>query len=225
MCGRVVHKTPLGEIRVMFETVNTVPNSAASYNAAPTDTLPVVRLDREHRRSLNLLRWGLIPYWAKDKSIGPRCINAMAETVASKPAFREAFQRRRCIVPADFFYEWQKTPNGKQPYAIGLADGRPMAFAGLWERWKDPADGTSLQTFTIITGSPNALCAPIHNRMPVILPPETWSRWLGEEDADPGHLLALLKPYPAELMRAYPVGSRVGNVRNNDADLLTPLAA
>jgi putative SOS response-associated peptidase YedK len=169
------------------------------------------------------LRWGLIPYWAKDKSIGPRCINAMAETVASKPAFREAFQRRRCIVPADFFYEWQKTPNGKQPYAIGLADGRPMAFAGLWERW-NPA-GTSLQTFAILTGPPNALCAPIHNRMPVILSPEAWSRWLGEEDADANELLALLRPYPAKLMRAYPVGSRVGNVRNNDADLLTPRAA
>jgi len=170
MCGRVVQKTPLGEIRVLFETVNPIPNTAPTYNGAPTDNLPVVHLDRDGRRSLDLLRWGLIPYWAKDKAIGPRCINAMAETVATKPAFRDAFAHRRCLVPADFFYEWKKTAAGKQPYAIGLADGTPMAFAGLWERWKDPAACDVLHTFTIITGSPNELCAPIHNRMPVILP-------------------------------------------------------
>ena len=128
MCGRVVQKTPLAEIRVLFETVNPVPNAAATYNGAPTQNLAVVRLDAEGRRSLDLLRWGLIPSWAKDKAIGPRLINAMAETVATKPAFRDAFRRRRCLVPVDFFYEWQKTgggkqSGGKQPYAIGLADG------------------------------------------------------------------------------------------------------
>jgi putative SOS response-associated peptidase YedK len=222
MCGRVVQKTPLQEIQVLFETVNPLPNGAATYNGAPTDTLPVVRLDREGRRSLDLLRWGLIPYWAKDRSIGPRCINAMAETVATKPAFREAFRRRRCLVPADFFYEWQKLPNGKQPYAIGLADGSPMAFAGLWERWNDPEAGAPLHTLSIITGPPNELCAPIHNRMPVILPRDRWRLWLGE---DAPSVLGLLRPYPAELMRAYPVGPQVGNVRNNSADLLEPIAA
>jgi putative SOS response-associated peptidase YedK len=226
MCGRVVQKTPLDEIRVLFETVNPVPNAAATYNGAPTDTLPVVRLDRNGRRSLDLLRWGLIPYWAKDKSIGPRCINAMAETVATKPAFRDSLRQRRCLVPADFFYEWQKIPAGKQPYAIGLADGSPMAFAGLWERWRDAAaGGDTLHTFAIVTGPPNALCAPIHNRMPVILPRAAWRRWLGEEGAEADDLLRLLQPYPADLMRAYPVASRVGNVRNNDPDLLAPLAA
>ena len=122
MCGRVVQKTPLGEIRVMFETVNPIPNAAPTYGA-PTDSLPIVRLDRDGRRSLDLFRWGLIPYWSKDMRIGARCINAMAETVTTKPAFREAFQRRRCLVPVDFFYEWQKTGTGKQPPAIGLADG------------------------------------------------------------------------------------------------------
>jgi putative SOS response-associated peptidase YedK len=230
MCGRVVQKTPLDEIRVLFETVNPVPNMAATYNGAPTQTLAVVRLDGDGRRSLDLLRWGLIPLWAKDKSIGPRLINAMAETVATKPAFRDAFRHRRCLVPVDFFYEWQKTgggkqPSGKQPYAIGLADGAPMALAGLWERWKDPEDGAMLQSFTVITGPPNALVAPIHNRMPIILPRESWRCWLGEERTEAGELLELLRPYPAAAMRAYPVAVRVGNVRNNDPELLEPVAA
>ena len=225
MCGRVVQKTPLQEIRALFETENPVPNTAPTYNGAPTDALPVVRLDREGSRSLDLLRWGLIPYWAKDVSIGPRCINAMAETIATKPAFREAFRRRRCLVPVDYFYEWQKLPTGRQPYAIGLADGSPMAFAGLWERWRNPADAGVVQSFAIVTGPPNELCAPIHGRMPVILPREAWRPWLGEDDAGADALLALLRPFPARLMRAYPVAARVGNVRNNDPDLLAPLAA
>jgi putative SOS response-associated peptidase YedK len=250
MCGRVVQKTPLAEIRVLLETVNPVPNAAATYNGAPTQNLAVVRLDAEGRRSLDLMRWGLIPSWAKDKAIGPRLINAMAETVATKPAFRDAFRRRRCLVPVDFFYEWRKTgsgkqpsgkqpsgkqpsgkqpsgkqPSGKQPYAIGLADGAPMALAGLWERWTDPQDGATLRTFTVITGPPNEAVAPIHNRMPVVLPRESWRRWLGEDRTETDELQALLRPYPAEAMRAYPVAARVGNVRNNDAELLTPMAA
>jgi putative SOS response-associated peptidase YedK len=230
MCGRVVQKTPLDEIRVLFETVNPVPNAAATYNGAPTQSLAVVRLDRDGRRSLDLLRWGLIPAWAKDKSIGPRLINAMAETVATKPAFRDAFRRRRCLVPVDFFYEWQKAEGGqqrggKQPYAIGLADLSPMALAGLWERWKDPEDGATLHTFTVISGPPNGLVAPIHNRMPVILPREAWRSWLGEDRTGDDGLLGMLLPYPAEAMRAYPVAARVGNVRNNDPELLVPVAA
>ena len=224
MCGRTVQKTPLGEIRVLFETVNPIPNAAPNYNAAPTDTLPVVRLDRDRRRSLDLLRWGLIPWWAKDAKIGPRCINAMVETVASKPAFRDAFRRgQRCLVPVDGFYEWQKRPGGKQPYAIVGADGKPLALAGLWERWTEPGSGQAVQTFTILTGPPNELVTPIHNRMPVILPREAWRVWLGEEPAGLEALIDLLRPWPAELMRAYPVGQRVGSVRNNDPALLDPL--
>ena len=142
MCGRVVQKTPMSEIRVLFETVNPVPNAAPTYNGAPTDTLPIVRLDGDGRRSLDLLRWGLVPWWAKDIKMGSRCINAMAETVAAKPAFRDAFARgQRCIMPVDGFYEWQKTTAGKQPHAIVSADGLPLAMAGLWERWKDRASG------------------------------------------------------------------------------------
>jgi putative SOS response-associated peptidase YedK len=222
MCGRVVQKTPLNEIRVLFETVNPVANAAATYNGAPTDRLAVVRLDRDGHRSLDLLRWGLIPYWAKDKSIGPRCINAISETVATKPVFRDAFRQRRCLVPVDFFYEWQKTVRGKQPYAVGLADSSPMALAGLWERWKDRSDGVTLHTFSVITGAPNELVAPIHHRMPVILPRKAWRSWLGEDRAGAEELLALLCPYPAAAMRAHPVSLRVGNVRNNDPALLEP---
>src|SRR5229473_7900383 len=214
MCGRVVQKTPLGEIRVLFDTVNPVPNAAPTYNGAPTDTLPVVRLDREGRRSLDLLRWGLVPWWAKDIKIGARCINAMAETVAIKPAFRDAFARgQRCIVPVDAFYEWKKIGASKQPYAIVAADGLPLAMAGLWEHWKDRATGDTVQTFTIITTVPADLCATIHDRMPVILPREKWASWLGEREAHTDELRwMILRPYPAELMQAYAVDVRVGNV-------------
>jgi len=221
MCGRVVQKTPLSEIRVLFETVDPIPNAAPIHNGAPTDNLPVVRIDRDGRRSLDLFRWGFIPYWAKDKAIGARCINAMAETVATKSAFRDAFARgQRCIVPVDGFYEWQKTANGKQPYAIVGADGLPLAMAGLWDRWHDRASGDTLQTFTIITTVPNELCATIYDRMPVILSPEKWATWLGGQETSTDELRwMILRPYPASLMRSYPVDVRVGNVRNNEPSL------
>ncbi|HET9848690.1 MAG TPA: SOS response-associated peptidase [Candidatus Dormibacteraeota bacterium] len=225
MCGRVVQKTPMSEIRVLFETVNPVPNAAPTYNGAPTDTLPVVRLDRDGRRSLDLLRWGLVPWWSKDIKMGVRCINAMAETIATKPAFRDAFARgQRCIVPVDGFYEWKKSAAGKQPYAIVSGDGLPLAMAGLWERWKDRAAGDTVQTFTIITTVPNELCGAIHDRMPVMLPRDKWATWLGERDAETDELRwMILRPYPADQMRAYPVDARVGNVRNNDARLFEPV--
>ena len=223
MCGRFVQKTSLGEIRVLFETPNPMPNMAPRYNAAPTDNLAVVRFNPQTRaRSLDLLRWGLVPLWAKDLAFGPKCINARRETIATNRIFKDAFARRRCLVPADGFYEWQKRGTAKQPYAIVPAGNAPFAFAGLWERWKNPQDGAIVRSFTIVTGLPNALCAPIHDRMPVILMPDVWPLWLGEEAADPEELLALLQPYPAELMRAYPIGPRVGNVRNDDAALLDP---
>src|SRR5258708_15126568 len=154
------------------------------------------------------MRWGLMPYWAKDIKIGFSTINAMAETVDTKPVFREAFQRRRCIVPVDNFYEWKKLgppgqnaaksgklgPKEKQPYAIALADRSLMALAGLWETWKSRANNETIRSFTIVTTTPNALCTDLHNLMPVILPPDTWSTWLGEESADPDELKALLVP-------------------------------
>src|ERR1051325_5406204 len=208
MCGRFVQKTPLGEIQVLFETANPVPNAPERYNASPTDNLAVVRFNPQTRtRSLDLLRWGLVPLWAKALSFGPKCINARAETVATNNIFRDAFERRRCLVPADAFYEWQKQDGKtKAPYTIAAADGGLFAFAGLWERWKNPADGSIVRSFTIVTGEPNPLCAPIHDRMPVILPRAAWARWLGEADASAAELLALLVPYPADLMRAEPGG-------------------
>jgi putative SOS response-associated peptidase YedK len=234
MCGRFVQKTPLGEIHVLFEAAGPVPNGPPRYNVAPTDNIAVVRHNpRTGLRALDMLRWGLVPLWAKDPSFGPKCINARSETVATNNIFRDAFERRRCLIPADGFYEWQKsgeTPQSKskakaqtRPFAIIPQEGSLFAFAGLWERWRSPADGSILRSFTIVTGKPNALCAPIHERMPVILPREVWPVWLGEAAATPEELLALLVPYPAELMRVHPIGPRVGNVRNDDPDLLAPL--
>ena len=226
MCGRFVQKTPLGEIQVLFEASGPTPNMMPRYNAAPTDSLAVVRFNPQTRaRSLDLLRWGLVPLWAKDLSSGPKCINARRETVATNNIFRDAFERRRCLVPADGFYEWQKRGGKTQPYAIVPQPGSLFAFAGLWERWKNPDDGSIVRSFTIVTGLPNALCAPIHDRMPVILAPEVWRLWLGEEEASREELQALLAPYPAELMRAYPVGPRVGNVRNDEPALLEAIGA
>jgi putative SOS response-associated peptidase YedK len=226
MCGRFVQKTPLGEIRVLFETENPVPNAAPRYNAAPTDNLAVVRYNPQTgARSLDLLRWGLVPLWAKDPSFGPKCINARSETIATNKIFRDAFERRRCLVPADGFYEWQKQGGTTQPYAIVPEDGGIFAFAGLWERWRNPADASILRSFAIVTGLPNPLCRPIHERMPVILAKPAWPLWLGEAEASPEELLALLRPYPEELMRTYPIGKSVGNVRNDEPGLLAPIAA
>ncbi len=200
-------------------------NLQQRYNGAPTQTLPIVlRGPETGKRRLVTLRWGLIPAWAKDAKIGYSTINAMAETVAIKPAFRDAFKSRRCLVPADGFYEWkQLDAKTKQPYRIAMVDGSLMAFAGLWEQWNDPASGETLRTFTVITGEPNALCAPIHNRMPVILDAADWQTWLGEVPATPDELRALLCPYPAERMEAHPIGPEIGNVKNDNAGLIAQL--
>jgi putative SOS response-associated peptidase YedK len=222
MCGRFVQKTPFGEIRVLFSTANAVPNAPARYNAAPTQDLAVVRYNPQTRlRSLDLLRWGLVPLWAKDRSFGPKCINARGETVASNNTFRDAFEHRRCLIPADGFYEWQKADGRTIPFAVVPRDG-VFAFAGLWERWRSPEDGSILRSFAIVTSAANALCRPIHERMPVILAPEDWPAWLGEAGAEPAQLLALLKPCPEDAIRVYPVGSAVGNVRNDEPSLLDP---
>jgi putative SOS response-associated peptidase YedK len=168
---------------------------------------------------LDVMRWGLIPYWAKDIKIGYSTINARAEEVEGKPAFREAFRHRRCLVPLDSFYEWKKTETGKQPYAIGFAGGRIMAMAGLWDTWRSLA-GERVHSFTIVTTTPNELCAALHNRMPVVLKPTDWPAWLGEEPADLPHLKSLLAPYAGDDMIRWPVSSRVGDVKNNDPSLI-----
>ncbi len=199
-----------------------MPWFAPTYNAAPQSVQPVVRLNRDSgKREIALLRWGLVPFWARDAKLGYTTINARAEEVAAKPAFREALKRRRCLVPADAFYEWQRLdPKTKRPYAIALRSGEPYAFAGLWERWR-PKEGEVLETFTIITTDPNEVMEPLHDRMPVILEPQNYTRWLDAGDpAQPP--VDLLRPYPAEKMLAWPISDRVGNVRNNDPELLAP---
>jgi putative SOS response-associated peptidase YedK len=170
------------------------------------------------------MRWGLVPFWAKDAKFGYSTINARAEEAPTKPAYREAFKKRRCLVPADAFYEWKRfDAKTKQPYAIALKSGEPYAFAGLWESWR-PKEGDPLETFTILTTDPNELMQSIHNRMPVILEPRDYDRWL--DGANPqAPPVDLLRPFPAEKMLAWPVTDRVGNVRNNDPELLESLPA
>ncbi len=197
-----------------------MPWFAPSFNVAPQSTQPVVRLNEDSGKpEFALMRWGLVPFWAKDPKIGYTTINARAEEVTSKPLFREAVKRRRCLVPADAFYEWQKRDaKSKRPFAFGMRSGEPYAFAGLWERWK-PKEGDLLETFTILTTDPNELAEKVHNRMPVILEPRDYARWM--DPGDPTRLpIDLLRPYPAEKMRSWPVNERVGSVRNDDVDLL-----
>ena len=202
----------------MFQTENPTPNWEPTWNMAPTRDAPVVRLHPETRaRHLDLLRWGLVPNWAKDPKSVRQPINARAETAATSPMFRDALVRRRCLVPADVFYEWQATADGKQPFAIARTDGQPMVFAGLWEGWRG-TDGTVMRTFTIVTTSANATLRALHERMPVVLEPQDWPAWLGETETD---ATALLRPSAADF-RVWRVGKAVNNVRNDSAALLQP---
>jgi len=206
----------------IFNAVPSFEDHVIRYNAAPTQMLPVVRYDPKAKvRTLDLLRWGLVPHWAKDPKIANTLINARVETLSVRPAFRQALADRRCLVPAPGFYEWKKTESSKQPYCVAPRDTPLFAFAGLWENWKNPVSGTWLRSFTIITGKPNSLMADIHNRMPVILDEASWPAWLGEVDATLEQLqMMIVEPYPSQLMKAHPVSSRVNSVRNDDADLI-----
>jgi putative SOS response-associated peptidase YedK len=221
MCGRFARRSTQQVLADWFGVeLEDMPWFAPSYNAAPQSVQPVVRLSRDSgKREFALLRWGLVPSWARDAKVGYTTINARAEEAAQKPAYREALKKRRCLVPADAFYEWQKLDaKTRQPFAFALKSGEPYALAGLWERWQ-PKGGEPLETFTILTTDPNELTEPMHNRMPVILEKKDYERWL--EPGDPARLpLDLLRPFPAEKMVAWPVNERVGNVRNNDAQLL-----
>ncbi len=222
MCGRYSLTSPVEAMGQLF-LFEERPNLQPRYNIAPTQEAPVVGQRPDGKRGLAMLRWGLVPGWAKDLSIGARMINARAETVAEKPAFRAAFRRRRCLVAADGFYEWKKAADSpKRPYRAALADGGPFGFAGLWETWRGPEG--PVKSFTIITTDANPLLAEIHDRMPVILDPADHARWL-DPAAAARDLLALLKPYPAEKMTAYPVDRRVGKVQNDDPGLIEPLTS
>jgi putative SOS response-associated peptidase YedK len=223
MCGRYIADLPAAEIAQIFQTRNPIPNYPARYNVAPTQPVLTVRFNPKTReRALDPLRWGLVPHWAPVLAAGSSLINARAESIAEKPSFRHAFARRRCLIPATGFYEWQKIGTGKRPFAVVPKDQPLFAFAGLWENWRDPSRENSewVRSCTIVTTTANELLTPLHPRMPVILDKEAWSLWLGEEPGAPETLLALLKPYPADRIRVYPVGTQVNNVKNDDASLL-----
>jgi len=222
MCGRYVRRSDKQKIAELFAIHGPVmPDFGPSWNVAPQTFQPVVRLNRDTgEREIVLMRWGLIPYWAKDPSIGLRTINAKAETITTAPAFREAFKYRRCLVPADAFYEWQKLDaKTRQPFAIAMKDGKPYALAGLWEKWKDRKVSTEVLTFTVITTDPNEVVQPMHDRMPVIIPEREYDRWLqpGDPDRPP---IDLLRPYDADKMTAWKVDKAVGNVKNDSPDLI-----
>jgi putative SOS response-associated peptidase YedK len=218
MCGRYVFTSPLEAIQAMFK-FDQMTNLGPNYNVAPTHEMPIVRRKKGDRRNeLIIARWGLIPHWAKDTKIGYSTINARSETAAAKPAFRDAFKRRRALIPADGYFEWKRDGKQKQPYLIRMKGGGPFAFAGLWATWRPP-EGEEMTSYTIMTTEPNELMKDIHDRMPVILGPDDHDRWL-DLDADSTELL---KPYPSEWLEAYPVDKRVGNVRNNDVELVEPL--
>ena len=193
------------------------------YNIAPTQQVLIARA-KEGGEATEVVpvRWGLVPSWAKDPSIGSRMINARGETVATKPAFRSAVKYRRCLIPADGFFEWKKTGSAKQPHWIRFADGRAFAFAGLWERWR-PADGQPVDSCTIITTTPNRLVAGIHDRMPVILARGRHREWLGPERLPDGRLETLMVPYPPEKMEARPVSNHVNRPANDDPACIEPL--
>jgi len=222
MCGRYSITTPVEALREAFRFSGPPINLAPRYNAAPTQDLPIVRLSADgSERQLAVLRWGLVPSWATDPAIGNRLINARAETVAEKPSFRSAFRSRRCLVPADGFYEWRKIGGHKQPYRICRPDGAPFAFAGLWERWASE-QATPLETFTILTTEATAELSPIHGRMPVILPTASYDAWLNP-NMRRADLTALLTPYPGAL-DVYAVDTRVNNARNDDPACIAPAA-
>ncbi len=221
MCGRYTLRTEPSQIAKLFDLDedDEYPDLAPRYNIAPTQDVAAVRLNSEKdRRELVLLRWGLIPFWAKEAKIGNRMINARAETVAEKPSFRSAFAKRRCLVVADGFYEWQKTGGKKQPYFIHRQDDEPFAFAGLWESWKHGEE--EIQSCTIITTTANAVMEPLHDRMPVILAAEGFPVWLDPEFKDRESLKGLLRPCDPDLLEAYPVGTQVNNPRNDSPEIL-----
>lgn len=223
MCGRFVQvERPefyAEHFRADFVRSETI---TPSWNVAPTMNVYAVA-QHDGDRVLTSLRWGLVPFWAKDRKIGSRAINARIETAMQKPMFKDSFAKRRCLIPVDGFYEWQKKEKGKLPHFIHSTDGKPLSVAGLWSSWRDPETDERLLTCTILTGEPNSLVRPIHDRMPVVIPEANWDRWLapGEIDLDVARSLAAV--HPSSAMSLHPVSTLVNNVANNSADLLTPL--
>jgi len=218
MCGRYASFLPAEALARVFGSMNPLPNLETTWNMAPTRNAPVIRISREGERHLDALKWGLIPYFTKDLKQARKPINARDDNVAKSGMFREAFAKRRCLVPAPVYYEWRDDPDGKTPFAVARVDGEPVAFGGIWETWKSP-EGERLHTFATITTEANNQLAGIQDRMPVIIEREDWPLWLGEVDGDP---VSLLRPAPENALRVWPVGKAVGNVRNDGPQLLEP---
>jgi putative SOS response-associated peptidase YedK len=220
MCGRYTLKTPADVLAERFDLDEYPSSLTPNYNIAPTQEVAAV-VEEDEKRKLELFRWGLVPSWAKDPAIGNKMINARAETVSEKPSFRSAFKKRRCLIVADGFYEWQKSDNGKQPFYIRMKDSSPFAFAGLWESWDK---GEEIRSCSIITTDANDLMNEIHHRMPVILPPENYGVWLDPDFDEKEALSDLLRPYPSEEMKAYAVSRRVNRPSNNEPSVIEPAA-
>ena len=217
MCGRFAQRSDPKRLAKEFGVAE-APQAEARYNVAPTQNILGVRTVSDERE-MTFFKWGLIPSWAKDTSMGARLINARSETVEEKPAFRQAFKQRRCIIPADGFYEWQRTDGKKQPFFFRMRDERPFGFAGLWERWEGEA-GQVINSCTILTTEANDVLRPIHDRMPVILHPDDYELWLDVDARKQDHVKELLRPYAAEEMLGYPVSTSINSPRNQGEKLI-----
>lgn len=223
MCGRYRLSRRKQILEEHFDAAPWDDDWSPRYNIAPTQPVPVIRQHpKEPVRQLALMKWGLIPHWAKEPSIAMSTINAKSETAADKPAFRDPLKFRRCLIPADGFYEWKRTANTKQPYCFEVNDGELFAFAGLWDGWKD-ANGNWVKTCSILTTTPNAVTSAVHDRMPVILDRESYDLWLDPGMQNVAAISELLKPYDARLMRSYPISTRVNHVANDDENCSRPV--
>jgi putative SOS response-associated peptidase YedK len=224
MCGRYRLSKRQQLIAESFDVSwDELPDWKPRYNIAPTDSVPVVRQNpKESIRQISMMRWGLIPSWSKDASGSARMINARSEAAAIQPAFRDAFKSRRCLIPADGFYEWQKTGKTKQPFCFEIGKEELFAFAGIWERWKNPANGEWIKSFSILTTTANAVTSSVHERMPVIIYKENFDVWLDPGMTNVDDVVGLLKPYSGQ-MRSFPVSTRVNRVGNDDAECATPI--
>jgi putative SOS response-associated peptidase YedK len=224
VCGRYRLSKRKQLVEEYFDAVGEDEDWEPRYNVAPTQLVPIIRQHpKEPTRKLSLVRWGLIPSWAKDASHAARMINARSETAGTQPAFRDALKLRRCLIPADGFYEWQKQPTAKQPYCFEVHGGELFAFAGLWERWKNPG-GEWIRTCSILTTTANSLTSAIHDRMPVILDPDSYDLWLDPGMKDTAVVSEFLKPFDAKAMRCYPVSARINHAANDDEECARPIA-
>lgn len=222
MCGRYFLHSELGVLTELFGQLDGEVRLQARYNIAPTQPVPIIRADAQGKRHIAMVRWGLVPSWSSGIDSKYSMINARAETVAEKPAFRAAFRYRRCIIPADGFYEWQKSSSGhKQPFCLKRNDDKPMAMAGLWETWQT-ADGSELDSCAILVTEANATVAAVHNRMPVILEENHFDVWLDRHVQHSEMLDQILKPAPADLLKLYKISTRVNNPQNDSSELIQP---